>query len=225
MRNRAGPASWCLRKRKRQQSIWTCGSFTCSRNKFYMNQVWSFYCKQHVVLILPALYKYGAWFVCDTSDLSLNHIPSRGMEFLPHNHRPWFERPPSLHDTSNSPYWCHKCFCSSLCRTPCNNFISMSTRRKSRETICFQIQLHKTHLVVLSVLVFPVCFPSSISLRRTMNSAIHLDTPPYPLISWPKGWVCSMTRYDYVVTQSQVLSKFGECSILLHVKSDNGSRL
>jgi len=46
-----------------------------------MNQVWSFYCKQHIVLILPALYKYGAWFVCYTSDLSLNHIPSRGMEF------------------------------------------------------------------------------------------------------------------------------------------------
>jgi len=28
LRNKAGPAaSWCLRKRKRQQSIWTCGSF------------------------------------------------------------------------------------------------------------------------------------------------------------------------------------------------------
>ena len=97
--------------------------FICSRNKFCVNRVWSFYHKQPVVLILPELYKYGAWFVCDTSDLSLNHIPSRGMEFLPHNHGSRFERPPSLHETSYLPCWCHKCFCSSFGRTPCNNIV------------------------------------------------------------------------------------------------------
>ena len=74
--------------------------------------------------------------------------------------------------------------CTKLKDTPCSSVCPCEARGKINI-------LGDNAVGGQPILTFPGCFASSILLQRTMNSTIHLDVPPHPLINWQNGRVCT----------------------------------
>jgi len=58
--------------------------------------------------------------------------------------------------------------------------------------------------------------------QRTTNSAIHLDTPPHPLISWPRERVCSFYDRRHSSYNLLPLSDF-KCNQIEHSPAADGT--